>query len=516
MTTYISGKDLLELVSDRAPAVAVLDVRTPLERSKGHIAVSASLPFHEIEQRIVDLVPGTATTVVLAGESDTDGPAADLLESLGYSDVRVLEDGLTGWTNAGGRLYTGTNVRSKTLGEWIEHEFSTPTVDSTTVQGWIEQGDDVVILDSRPTTEYLHHHIPGGYDTGGGAEIAYRAGSVVKSPDTKVVINCAGRTRGIVGAQSLINTGIANQVFSLYNGTPAWEQSGRSLAFGDEQALPAPQDVSDELAAWVRATFDKAGVQVLSPDAVQERLADASTTTYVFDVRTPAEFAAGHFEVSVSAPGGQLVQQVDNHIAVPNAHVVLVDDQDFVRAASTVQWLRYLHTGPLSVVAYTEDAVLDHPRRALPLPDAQHVDRSELEQWRTDGTDHLVVDLRPSADYAAGHIPGSVHARREQLTQIAEKAPDATLVLVGNDRYSPEHVVSEVPASVVVLAGGIDAAETLTTDDPHYAGDIADRTGPPPFGPERDRWYAEYFEWELALLETTSGDPHFAFAEIAS
>src|SRR5690606_29382609 len=65
MTTYISGKDLLELVSDRAPAVAVLDVRTPLERSKGHIAVSASLPFHEIEQRIVDLVPGTATTVVL-------------------------------------------------------------------------------------------------------------------------------------------------------------------------------------------------------------------------------------------------------------------------------------------------------------------------------------------------------------------------------------------------------------------------------------------------------------------
>ncbi|WP_068269364.1 rhodanese-like domain-containing protein [Aldersonia kunmingensis] len=517
MTEYVSGPDLFDLLASSDRELAVLDVRTPLERSKTHIAVSASLPFHDLEQRIATVVPHVHTSVVLAGRPDVDGAAAEVLKSLGYRDVRVLEDGIEGWAQAGGRLYTGTNVRSKTLGEWIEHKFHTPTVDSATVADWIEQGEDVVILDSRPTAEFAHHHIPGGHNTGGGAEIAYRAAGVIATADTKVVINCAGRTRGIVGAQSLINTGITNQIFSLYNGTPAWEQSGRPLAFGLQNDLRAPTSISTELAEWVRTTFDRAQVQILDPAAVQNRLTDTSTTTYVFDVRTPEEFAAGHFDVSVSAPGGQLVQQVDNFVAVRGAHIVLVDNGDFVRAASTVQWLRYLHTGPVTVVAYEPNSALTRPHRALEVPDARYVSWAQFELWRAGDTELRVIDLRSSADYAAGHIPGSVHARREHLVQEAEKAPNAILVLVGNASYKPEFVASAVPAEVAVLDGGIDAAaDVLTDEDPHYAGAIADRTGPPPFGPERDRWYAAYFEWELALLENTDGDPHFDFEKAAS
>lgn len=517
MTAHISATELLDQLRTSDHEIAVLDVRTPLERSKGHIAVSASLPYHDLEQRIADVVPHRHTAVVLAGRPDVDDAAADLLASLGYSDVLVLEGGVEGWTRAGGPLYTGTNVRSKTLGEWIEHRFDTPTVDSATVQRWIEEGEDVVILDSRPTTEYVHHHIPGGHNTGGGAEIAYRAAGVIPTADTKVVINCAGRTRGIVGAQSLINTGIANQVFSLYNGTPAWEQSGRPLAFGAENDLPAPANISTGLAEWVRNTFEQAHVQILEPATVQERLTETSTTTYVFDVRTPEEFAAGHFDISLSAPGGQLVQQVDNFVAVRGAHVVLVDNGDFVRAANTIQWLRYLHSGPVSVVAYARDSALIHPRRTLDLPAARYVTWNELEQWRGQGKEVRIIDLRSSAEYAAGHIAGSVHARREQLVQETANTRNATVVLVGSDSYSPEFVVASLSGDLAVLSGGIDsAAQALTADDSRYAGEIADRTGPPDFGPERDRWYAEYFEWELALLEATKGDPHFDFDRVAS
>ncbi|MCX5043489.1 rhodanese-like domain-containing protein [Aldersonia sp. NBC_00410] len=516
MPTHIAGHTLLALDSTPRTELAILDLRSPLERTTGQIAVSTGVPYHDLEQRISELVPHLDTTIVLAGTPDLDEVGAAILEQLGYTDVRVVDDGIRGWTAAGGRTYTGTNVRSKTLGEWIEHTFATPTVDSDTVQSWLDNEEDIVILDSRPSGEYLHHHIPGGYNTGGGAEIDYRAGQVVTTPHTKVVINCAGRTRGIVGAQSLINTGIPNQVFSLYNGTPAWEQSGRPLAFGRGADLDAPQQVSAELVDWVESTLAQAGARIVGAEEVRHQLDNRSVTTYVFDVRSPAEFRQGHLDAAISVPGGQLVQTIDEHVAVHGAHIVLVDTGEFVRAASTVQWLRYLHSGPITVVAASEAEV----RRAegrFPIPEVAHVTVADIAAWRSAGRDVRILDLRSSTRYAAGHIAESIHARREHIPQIVEGAPDATVVLVGDETYAPEYAAAAGPGNIAVLSGGIDAvADSLTTEAPRYAAGIEDHTGPPPFGPDRDRWYAAYFEWELSLLDDTAGDPHFDFEQIAS
>src|SRR5204863_7041947 len=57
-------------------------------------------------------------------------------------------------------------------------------------------------------------------------------------------------------------------------------------------------------------------------------------TLYVFDVRSPEEYAAGHLAAARSAPGGQLVQATDVYMATRNARIVLVDD-DGVRAVMT-------------------------------------------------------------------------------------------------------------------------------------------------------------------------------------
>lgn len=516
MPTHISGHALLELGVTPRTELAILDLRSPLERTTGHIAISTGVSYHFLEQRISTLVPQLDTTIVLAGTPDLDEAGAAILEQLGYSDVRVVDDGIRGWTAAGGRTYTGTNLRSKTLGEWIEHSFSTPTVDSDTVQSWIDGEGDIVILDSRPSGEYLHHHIPGGYNTGGGAEIAYRAGQVVTRPDTKVVINCAGRTRGIVGAQSLINTGIPNQVFSLYNGTPAWEQSGRTLAFGRGEDLTAPQDVSPELHRWVATTLAEGNARIVDAGEVQHQLEDRSATTYVFDVRSPAEYSEGHFDAAISVPGGQLVQTVDEHVSVRGAHIVLVDTGEFVRAASTVQWLRYLHSGPITVVAASE-AEIRRTGGSFPIPEVAYVTDADIATWRSDGKDVRILDLRSSTHYAAGHLTDSIHARREHISQVVKDSPEVTVVLVGDETYAPEYAAASIEGNVVVLSGGIDAAaDPLTVDTPRYVADVQDQTGPPEFGPDRDRWYAAYFEWELSLLEDTAGDPHFDFEQIAS
>ena len=529
MTTSLTAAELRALLDDPSREIALLDVRAPGVRSDGHIAVSTGVPLHDLEQRIDSTVPRNSTTIVLASEPALDLRAAAILTRLGYTDVAVLTDGLVGWTAAGGRLYTGTNVRSKTLGEWIEKHFGTATVDAETVARWQDSGEDIVILDSRPHSEFLHHHIPGGYDTGGGAELAYRGLQLV-GPATKVVVNCAGRTRGIVGAQSVINTGIANPVYSLHNGTPAWGWAGQQIASGTGPPLPNPVDVPAALRIWASDTLRDLGIDVLDPAELATIHADGEHTVYLFDVRTPAEFASGTAPAARHVQGGQLVQASDEHIGVRRSRIVLLDNADLVRAASTAQWLHYLHDGPIFVAVIDTDGYGAPHSPTVAVPDVPVVDGPALARDIESGSPPVIFDLRSSTDYAAGHLPGAIHARREQLPAVAEGA--SRIVLVGDDParedtggrdlqsgaldgYQPHFAAADLVGLgydvAVIEAGPTSVPIPLTTALPTYAGDIADRVGPPPFGPERDAWYRAYFDWEYSLLPSSDGDPDFDF-----
>ena len=71
----------------------------------------------------------------------------------------------------------------------------------------------MVVVDSRPFDEFQRVSIPGATNVPG-AELVLRIHDIAPSPDTLVVVNCAGRTRSIIGAQSLINAGLPNKVMS--------------------------------------------------------------------------------------------------------------------------------------------------------------------------------------------------------------------------------------------------------------------------------------------------------------
>ena len=68
-----------------------------------------------------------------------------------------------------------------------------------------------------------------------GAELVYRIHDLAPSPDTLVVVNCAGRTRSIIGCQSLRNAGIPNPVVALKDGTMGWELAGFTVERGAER-----------------------------------------------------------------------------------------------------------------------------------------------------------------------------------------------------------------------------------------------------------------------------------------
>jgi rhodanese-related sulfurtransferase len=86
--------------------VVVLDVRpTAAYRGpSGHIAGSLNAPFDTIERQLPELLPYTNNTVLVYGESGTDGAiAAKLLSVAGFRNVVHIDGGLRSWISHGYR-----------------------------------------------------------------------------------------------------------------------------------------------------------------------------------------------------------------------------------------------------------------------------------------------------------------------------------------------------------------------------------------------------------------------------
>jgi rhodanese-related sulfurtransferase len=320
--------------------LAVLDVREEGVFARGHLLLASSLPLSRLELRVFDLVPRRGTPVVLCDDDDgLAARAAKRLHAFGYTDLRILEGGVAAWRHAGYMLFTGVNVPSKAFGEFIEASVQTPHIAAAELKARLDAGEDVVVLDSRPLEEYRVMSIPGAVDCPG-AELVYRAHDLAPSPRTLVVVNCAGRTRSIIGAQSLIDAGVPNPVMALKDGTMGWHLAGFDLEHGMERpppdVSPAGLERARAAAGRVAARFGVRTIERASLD--RWRPEGEARSLYLLDVRSPEEYEAGHLPGSLPAPGGQLVQKTDAYVAVRGARVVLVDD-DGVRARMTASWL---------------------------------------------------------------------------------------------------------------------------------------------------------------------------------
>ena len=193
-------------------------------------------------------------------------------------------------------------------------------------------------MDARRFDEYQTMSIPTGISVPG-AELVLRARALAPNATTRIIVNCAGRTRSIIGTQSLINSGIPNPVSALRNGTIGWTLAGQELVKGAQAHFPQVDDATRaKAAASAFAVALRAGVKRARMDDVNAWLADTTRTTYFFDVRTPEEYAAGHVRGARSAPGGQLVQETDHQAAVRGARLVLCDT-DGARANMSASWL---------------------------------------------------------------------------------------------------------------------------------------------------------------------------------
>ena len=528
MTSLISPDTLRSWLSD-GEELALLDAREQGVFLDSHLFHAACLPLSRLELQLDSLVPRRTTRTVWCDEAGAEGglamQAAARAAELGWTDCHVLEGGNAAWSESGGELYAGLGVPSKAFGEFVEHTYGTPRIPATELQAMLDADTDLVVLDSRPMNEYRNMSIPTGTDCPG-AELVHRVKEMAPDPGTTVVVNCAGRTRSIIGAQSLINAGLENRVVALENGTMGWELAGLTVDRGKETHAPDPTAENERwaiaAAADVGARF---GVEHIDADTLMAWQADESRTTFVFDVRTIEEFEAGHRADSRYAAGGQLVQATDEYVAARNARIVLVDDNG-VRATMTASWLRQL--------GWNDAVVLDdglsgnlvsgpEPRSALGQASVPTIKVSELAAEL--GSEGLaVLDIDSSLKYRSrGHIAGAWWGVRSRLAEAREAMGLVDrLVLTSTDGRLAKLGVADArdlwpDAEVLALAGGnrgwrhaghemelgFDRATTEANDVWYKPYDHPEEVA--------HEHMQAYLTWEIALVEKIERDPTVSF-----
>ncbi len=398
--------------------IALIDVREYGQYGEAHLFHATPLPYSRLELEIGRLVPRRTTRVVLYDADGTLAPdAAARLADLGYSNLHVLEQGAEGWQRAGYTLFAGVNVPSKTFGELVEHAYGTPRITARELAAKRARGEPVVILDGRPLAEYRKMTIPSSICCPNG-ELGYRIRELVPDETTPIVINCAGRTRSIIGAQTLINLGIPNPVMALANGTQGWFLDDLPLEHGSTRRYP--DEVRPAAVAPMREASRTLAARFAVPEVDAARFAqwadDPERTLYLCDVRTAEEFAAGSLPGAQHAPGGQLIQATDQYVAVRHARIVLFD-HDGVRAPIVASWLRQLGHDAIVLTGGLESGVslpsVSTEARASLAEIAPDDVAAEVEQGRMQ-----VVDLRASMSYRDAHVSGSQWAIRPRLPEL--------------------------------------------------------------------------------------------------
>lgn len=506
--------------------IALIDLREEGRFGQRHILRAVNIPLSRFELMYPRLIPRKTVSVVLcdAGEGLT-AKAADVLGFAGWQDISALEGGIDGWEAAGYPLFSGVNVPSKAFGEYVEATFGTPHISADDLHRMQTAGENVAILDSRPFSEFSHLAIPGGVDSPG-AELVHRVKTAVPDPETRIIVNCAGRTRSIIGAQSLINAGVPNEVVALENGTMGWMLAGFDCAKGADAVAPFPDEAAE---AWARdaadAVRDRFGVPRIEWEDVERLRADPDRTVFLLDVRTKEEFASGHIPGFRHAPGGQLVQATDEYVGVQNARIVLADDTE-TRASMTASWLIQMGWPDVSILAGgiegrdTETGSVVDSVYELDLMPVATVTAADVLKMR----DVPIIDFSLSSEHRKSHPKGARFAIRSRAVRdMAAILSSRWMVITATDPRSAILAAQDLTRAGVhrikVLDGGNAAWKA--------AGGEMESGMENPFSPEDDIFHKpyafdldkaamqRYIDWEVALVpqverEGTLSWPRFA------
>ena len=433
----------LKSLMDSDGAFALFDVRERGEYNTGQIYQASSLPRSQIEFRMADLVPSCNIPVIVYDDGgERANLAAVTMAQLGYQRVRVLDGGLLAWAAAGFPMVAGVNVPSKEFGEKVHIEKKVPDLSPEELSARLASPDKVTIFDVRTPEEHRRFCIPGAYNVPGGDLILW-AEELRQKSDTTFFIHCAGRTRSVIGTQTLRRLGLTN-VFALRNGTMGWILADMELERNAQRKTPSPSP-SSRAAGEVLASriAHEEGIPIISvSELLSLRRTQERQVNYLVDVRSPAEYAKGHIPGSIGIPGGQAVQRADDFIAVRHAKVVFASEGQ-ARAVMAAYWFRQMGFEDVAVlhggvqawikngeglsaeIPAVENVLLDEARRT-----ARTLQPAELAA-ASDSSKQLILHVGTSQEFERDHVPKSLWISRGWLEiKTGDLCPDKSRPIV--------------------------------------------------------------------------------------
>lgn len=456
---WIDGVTLVQWFDDDAE-LAFIDVREAGVFGEGHALLAVNIPYSRLEIDITALVPHRATRIVLVGESQSQSEKAiAALHSQTYTNVFAVAHGIDGLVKDGFSLFQGVNVPSKAFAEFVEKVYHTPDIAPAELHRLQNTSADLVFLDCRTVEEYKRFHIPGAISCPA-SELVERFDDLVHSPDALVVITCAGRTRGVMGAQTLINAGVPNQVKALAGGTQGWRLAGLPFEYKEHKVSALASAAAKKHAIErVAALADRFDVQEIDATVFRQWQSDLTKTTYLFDVRTEEEYLAGHEAGARWVQGVQLIQCLDQWAIVRKARIVVSSRND-ARAAVTAHWLQQLgwETYVLTGTSGTTVADIQKNTAETLLRPVPGLDAQTAYEYLNNGA--VLLDASSSAQYRTSHPRGAVWVNRSALSLVQTQVDHASAVIVLAEEEALAHLVALDyldHKNVFVLSGGLSA-----------------------------------------------------------
>ncbi|MFJ7828395.1 rhodanese-like domain-containing protein [Psychrobacillus sp. NPDC096623] len=444
----VSRNTVLELLKSHDFSFALIDVRERTEYESKQILFATNIPKRLLEFRVSKLVPVKNTKIVLyCNDESRSALSADTLEKLGYTSVYVLEGGLNQWEKQDNYLINGVNVPSKAFGERVSR--NVPYLEPQTVNNRLTSDEsNFIIIDVRPVEEVKNTgSIPGAINIPG-VELYHEIYNYIESDKKDIILTCAGRTRSIIASQTLREMGFKN-VYNLKNGTMGWVLANLELNFNTPQPNISKSN-SSRLNTFISQLIQENSIQLISlKDYLDLRNDSDYHTLYEFDVRTTLEYVEGHIPGTYNLPGGQAIQEADDHIGVRKGNIVFISN-DRHRSVITAYWYKkmgfenvFVLDGGVEQWKNSGFSIEEGETQASPLgyntanKNINLINAPNLKGKLVSMPKLTIIDVDTSQSYQSGHIPNSLWLSRSWLEfYIHEVAKESdTIVLTCHNGY---------------------------------------------------------------------------------
>lgn len=129
----------------------------------------------------------------------------------------------------------------------------------------------------------------------------------------------------------------------------------------------------------------------------------------------------------------QLASAIDQSVATTSAHLRTLAAAGLVTFNRQGNRVVYELTGPAveDLIAALRTAAVEHADALERLQrdylgdrdNLQELSRAELVERLERGKEIIILDVRPAAEFAAGHIPGARHVEPDELARVARSLP---------------------------------------------------------------------------------------------